>query len=132
MIELNEDGSLLTYMPDKPLVLSSAVNSSEEPHAKKNDKRDNKIPLEYLRLDGISEMCEVFAFGATKYGKDNYLLGHHVDQLTAAALRHILAYQSGEELDPESGKSHIGHAQACLSMLQSQKVLGTLRRGTGD
>lgn len=96
--------------------------------AKKNDKKDDKAPLEYLRLDGISEMCEVFAFGANKYGKDNYLLGHHVDQLTAAALRHILAYQAGQELDPETGKSHIAHAQATLAMLQTQKTLGTLRR----
>lgn len=96
--------------------------------AKKNDKKDGKVPLEYLRMDGISEMCEVFAFGANKYGKDNYLLGHHVDQLTAAALRHILAYQAGQELDPETGKSHVAHAQATLSMLQTQKTLGTLRR----
>jgi hypothetical protein len=100
--------------------------------AKKNDKKDGKVPLEYLRMDGISEMCEVFAFGANKYGKDNYLLGHHVDQLTAAALRHILAYQAGQELDPETGKSHIAHAQATLAMLQTQKALGTLRRDTDD
>jgi len=96
--------------------------------AKKNDKKDGKVPLEYLRLDGISEMCEVFAFGASKYGKDNYLLGHHIDQLTAATLRHILAFQSGEELDPETKKSHIAHAQCCLAMIQTQKTLGTLRR----
>lgn len=111
---LNPEG--IVGAPDEPLVAS------------KNDKKDGKSPLEYLRMDGISEMCEVFAFGATKYGKDNYLLGHHVDQLTAAALRHILAYQAGEELDPESGKSHIGHAMCCLSMLQTQKALNTLRR----
>jgi len=96
--------------------------------ASKDDVRDDKIPLEFLRLDGIAEMCRVFKFGGAKYGKNNYLKGHHVDQLTAAALRHLLAYQGGEELDPESGYSHVAHIMCCMAMLQTQKNLNTLRR----
>lgn len=93
--------------------------------AKKNDKVDGKTPLEFLRMDGVAEMCEVFGFGAKKYGRDNYLLGHEQTRLLAAAMRHILLYQAGEDLDPESGSTHIGHAQCCLAMLQSQKAVGT-------
>jgi hypothetical protein len=32
-------------------------------------------------------------------------------------MRHLVAYQSGEEIDPESGKSHLAHAQCCLIFL---------------
>lgn len=95
--------------------------------AKKNDKLDNKAPLEFLRLDGLREMCYVFQYGAKKYGKNNYLLGHKDSQLTAAALRHILAYQSGEPTDPETGYSHLAHAQCCLAMYFTQKALGTIK-----
>jgi len=95
--------------------------------AKKNDKLDNKAPLEFLRLDGVQEMCRVFEYGAKKYGKNNYLLGHQDSQLTAAALRHILAYQSGEHVDPETGYPHLAHAQCCLAMFFTQRALGTLR-----
>jgi hypothetical protein len=93
--------------------------------ASKNDKTDNKIPLEFLELDGIAEMCKVFAFGAEKYSAGNYFLGHEQTRLLAAAMRHLLAYQGGEDLDPESGLTHLGHAQCCLAMLQKQKALGT-------
>ena len=93
--------------------------------AKKNDKKDNKIPLEFLELDAIADMCRVFAFGATKYGRNNYFLGHNVTQLTSAGMRHLLAYQNGEDLDPESGLSHLGHAMCCVAMLIKQLALGT-------
>lgn len=99
-----------------------------EEGASKNDAKDDKAPLEYLRLDGIEEMCRVFKFGASKYGKENYLKGHHVDQLTSAALRHLLAYQDGQEHDPETGFRHIAHAMCCMAMLQTQIKLNTLRR----
>lgn len=93
--------------------------------AKKNDKADDKVPLEYLELDGVAGMCKVFAFGAKKYTKGNYFLGHEQTRLLAAAMRHVLAYQSGEDTDPESGLQHTHHAMCCLAMLHKQQALGT-------
>ena len=94
--------------------------------AMKNDEKDDKSPLDFLRLDGIQGAMRVFKFGAKKYAKNNYLKGGlNASRLTAAALRHILQYQDGEELDAESGESHIDHAMCCLMMLRSTQQLGT-------
>lgn len=94
--------------------------------AKKNDKIDNKIPTEYLTLDGVAAMCRAFKHGGEKYDDYNYYKGHTVNQLLAACIRHVLQYKDGEDTDGESGVSHIGHAMASLAMLEKQKALGTL------
>lgn len=66
-------------------------------------------------------------FGEKKYGRYNYTQGFETSRLIAACLRHVLAYQDGENNDPESGIHHLGHAKACLSMLLHCEQLGTLR-----
>lgn len=55
--------------------------------------------------------------GAGKYGDWNYLEGMKWSRLVGAALRHLLAWHSGETLDPETGISHLAHARCCLAML---------------
>jgi hypothetical protein len=57
------------------------------------------------------------AFGATKYSKNNWRNGIAYSRLIDAALRHILAYSSGEDFDLETGLSHAAHARCCLGML---------------
>jgi hypothetical protein len=43
-----------------------------------------------------------------------------------AMLRHALALIDGEDFDPDSGKSHLGHAKACLGIIADAKENGTL------
>ena len=125
----SSDGSYIWRLVDET---TKPLEEKDLTKATKNDKLDNKEPLEFLRMDGISEMCRVFAFGATKYGKDNYLLGMEQHRLTAAALRHILAHQQGDTIDPESGLPHLAHAMCCLSMYFSMKSCGTLIEEADD
>lgn len=61
-------------------------------------------------------LAEVMTFGASKYGDRNWEKGILVSRLYAASRRHIAAFIRGEDLDPESGKSHLAHANACLMM----------------
>ena len=35
----------------------------------------------------------------------------------AAAMRHIMAFNDGEDKDPESGLSHLAHAACCIMFL---------------
>lgn len=73
-----------------------------------------------LKKDAVSlwsayiEIARVLDFGAKKYARDNWRKGGGLTQcrVIAAALRHIAAYREGEELDPETGLSHLAHA-AC-------------------
>jgi Domain of unknown function (DUF5664) len=42
-------------------------------------------------------------------GKDNWKLGMPVTQVCESLMRHLFAYMSGEDTDPESGESHMSH-----------------------
>lgn len=64
----------------------------------------------------LIELAEVLTFGAQKYGAHNWRGGIATSRLLDAALRHITSYNGGENTDPESGKSHLIHATACLMM----------------
>ena len=75
----------------------------------------DKPRLELLSNYAITEMAHVLAYGASKYGDDNWRKGIAWRRLTGAALRHILAFQDGEDLDPETNRSHLAHAM-CMIM----------------
>ncbi len=62
-------------------------------------------------MDGLAQ---VRSFGAKKYQRENWRLGFKFNRSTAAAGRHIKAFEAGEDLDPESGLPHLLHAVACL------------------
>lgn len=92
--------------------------------AKKFD--GNKPDLSLLPKVALEEEARAFMLGVRKYGRYNYANGLETSRLIAACLRHIVAFQDGEDTDPESGASHLGHARACLAMLLHSKELGTL------
>lgn len=86
---------------------------------------DSKADLSLLPLPAMEAEARALMYGEKKYGRDNWRLGMESHRLVAAALRHIHAYNEGEDNDQESGVSHLGHARACLGML-----LGTIAAGT--
>lgn len=93
----------------------------------KHDTGKNRVDL--IPPTAIEAMGEAFTFGASKYADHNWAKGFNYSRLIGAAMRHILAYSRGEDKDPESGLSHIAHAQACLAMLSAHEVE---RLGTDD
>jgi len=90
---------------------------------------DNKIRPELLPIPALEAVIRVFTFGAKKYGDFNWENGFKFSRLTGACFRHIFAWLKGENLDPESGESHLAHAACCLLMLISFQLKGT---GTDD
>jgi hypothetical protein len=78
---------------------------------------EGKPPLSMISRELLEELANVRAFGAKKYEKNNWKKGFKYTRSIDAALRHISAFNSGEDKDPESGLSHIGHALACLEHL---------------
>lgn len=66
----------------------------------------------------LLDTAAVLSFGAKKYSKDNWkYVDNPNDRYLSAAYRHLLAFQSGEVNDPESGLPHIAHATCCLMFL---------------
>lgn len=82
----------------------------------------NKWDGDKLRLDLIPPSLSwavgsVLTFGAQKYGDRNWEAGIEWNRCYGALLRHLTAWWGGENLDPESGKSHLWHAACCLTFL---------------
>lgn len=90
-------------------------------------KHDQGKPrMELLSTAALTGVANVLTFGAKKYSANDWRGGFDYSRLIGAALRHILAFNDGEDFDSESGLSHIDHAQACLHFLSEQ-----LHKGTG-
>lgn len=73
-----------------------------------------KPPMELLDRFALEQIAKVLAFGAAKYGRDNWRKGIQLSRLIGASLRHLYAFADGENLDPESGLSHLSHAGCCI------------------
>lgn len=78
----------------------------------------DKEPLAWIPAECMQGIAKVLAYGAEKYEKDNWRRGIPMSRYISAALRHIHAWNNGEDLDPESGMSHIDHAMCGLMFVQ--------------
>ncbi len=77
-----------------------------------------KCPLHLLPPYALSETAWVQSLGAEKYGPWNWRQ-NRVEAMTyvGAILRHMAAWSSGEDNDPESGRSHLAHIAAGCNIL---------------
>ena len=79
-------------------------------------KYDGEKPkMHLLPPKAINEVAKVLTFGAQKYDEENWRkLEDLQSRYSSGALRHIFAHLDSEDLDPESGLSHLAHAICCL------------------
>ncbi len=78
----------------------------------KHDK--GKPRLELLSNIWLRGVGFVLAKGAETYAPHNWREGLELSRTLGAALRHILAFQDGEDLDHETGLNHLDHASCEL------------------
>jgi hypothetical protein len=79
-----------------------------------------KVPINLVPSRAIIAAAEVFAFGAQKYGANNWRKDMNkfpVSRHFASIQRHLLAWNEGEDIDPESGLPHLHHAMTQLMIL---------------
>lgn len=87
-----------------------------------------KTPLHLIPPPAMIAEAEVFKLGARKYGAYNWRIDPvSASVYQAAAMRHLLAWWEGQDIDAESGQSHLAHARACLGILLDAGHHGTLR-----
>jgi hypothetical protein len=82
-------------------------------------KRDNqgKVRVDLLPPFALEQMAKVFTFGATKYEPHNWKKGMAWSKVLASLKRHLLAFESGEDYDKETGLLHSAHIMANASFL---------------
>lgn len=89
-------------------------------------KLDSEKPrADLLPTAPLLAIAQVLGFGAKKYDAHNWRGGIEYSRLIGAALRHLLAYNDGEDKDPESGLSHLAHLGCCVLFLLEQEAKGT-------
>lgn len=71
-----------------------------------------------LPFGSIGRVVDVLTFGANKYNPNNWqTVPDARNRYFAATMRHIDAWWSGEQTDPESGLHHLAHGACCLLFL---------------
>ena len=86
-------------------------------HGIKHDQ--GKLKWHLLPMQYLQGVVRVLMFGAKKYDEHNWRKGMPWSQPHNAAIRHLAAFMTGEDIDPETGESHIDHAICCLIFLRA-------------
>ena len=82
-----------------------------------------KAPLSVLSFRVLYEIALGMLEGAIKYRRHNYrIFGVRSSVYTDAAMRHIAAFQEGEDIDPVSGLHHITKAMSSLHVLRDAQL----------
>lgn len=91
-------------------------HSISEPEGVKHD--EGKLDLTLIPPALLEETARVLMHGAAKYDRHNWTKVPDAEHRYAAALlRHVLAWQRGEILDPETGLHHLAHAACSIAFL---------------
>jgi len=87
----------------------------------------NKLPYHLCPTTFIAGVGMAFLEGCLKYGRSNFrAVGVRASIYYDACLRHLIAWFEGEDIDPESGLSHIYKAGACLAVIADAIECGKL------
>lgn len=100
-----KDGNTV-YLSAKDTEVKTTYSNSSGAVKNDTDKYDPTM----LSKEMVELVSRVRMFGAKKYSRGNWKKGFKQTRSLAAALRHLFAYLGGEDNDPESGLSHLGHA----------------------
>lgn len=109
---------------------NSALIAMEEKMDQTNPK--DLIGIKKPRLSlvppaGILYEALAMADGADKYGPYNWREKKVQAMIyLEACMRHLLAWQDGEEVAPDSGVPHLAHAKACIGILIDAKETDSL------
>jgi len=87
-----------------------------------------KQPFHFMPWGMIAGMGRVMKGGAGKYGEFNWGEAGVVASVYFDAFqRHVLAWWTGEDYDPDDGEHHLDHAACCLAIVRDCMALGNLK-----
>ena len=83
-----------------------------------------KVPMHVLPGGVLMEMGLAMMAGGRKYGTHNYrVMGVRASVYYDATLRHLLDWWEGEDIDSDSGLSHIIQAMSSLIVLRDSMLM---------
>jgi len=94
----------------------------------KGEAGSKKAPMWLLPPVALEQTAWVHKLGNDKYGPFNWrATGVCATTYVSAIMRHLNAWRDGEDLDPESGISHIAHIATSCNILLDAAACGTLQ-----
>lgn len=89
--------------------------------------KDNlgKPRVDLIPMRTLLEIGKVLDYGARQYAPHNWRLGLRYGDTMGSIMRHLIAFNEGEDDDPESGISHLAHAATQLLYLMEFRMTGT-------
>ena len=82
-----------------------------------------KVPVHCVSGQVLMEMGLGMLDGACKYGSHNYReAGVRASIYYDAAMRHLIAWWEGEDLDPDTGLSHVTKVLTCLATFRDAMI----------
>jgi hypothetical protein len=106
------------YPDNNPPAVGTLKSEARGTGARFNAGKSEYHQLPLFALDGVTR---VLMYGAKKYAPGNYLKGMPWTVAFNSAMRHLIEWQRGEELDPESGLPHLDHALCNLIFLSAYR-----------
>lgn len=101
--------------------------SDEKPTNPKDAIGIKKAAMSTVPAPFIMGVGAAMTEGALKYGRHNYReAGVRSSVYYDALMRHMMAWWEGEDIDPESGLSHLLKAAACLAVVYDSLSYGNL------
>lgn len=85
------------------------VNEPTTAQAIRHNQNKRKLSIILDAPHALNGLAEILEFGAAKYARGNFKKGFPYTEITDSMLRHLVAFQNGEDADPESGLPHVGH-----------------------
>lgn len=99
----------------------SASETTDNDQLAKADK--GKLELSLVNPQLVKAVAEVRMYGTEKYGDSENWRKVKPKRYVDALYRHLLAYIEGNEVDEESGLSHLAHMACNLSFLLDKEYL---------
>lgn len=88
---------------------------------------EGKPNVALIPPEALLSIAKVFTFGAEKYGVNNWRIdGDNTSwsRTYGSVQRHLNSWLAGEDLDPESGESHLTHAATQIMILMTHQSDG--------
>ena len=113
----------VAVQPLKPFVKAEAMRFD-----------DNKLRLDLIPWEAELELARVYTMGAIKYDDNNWRKGMAYSKCMGALRRHLLLWQSGQAVDPETGCHHLAQVawNALTLMVYELRGVGKDDRVKGD
>jgi hypothetical protein len=126
----NVGGDIVSYrvvVQPQAEPIHAALNalSSEKPTNPKDAIGVRKVPMSVVPSGVLMETALGMLEGASKYGRHNYrAMGVRASVYYDAAIGHLMDWWEGEDIDPDSGLSHVTKAICSLVVLRDAMLQG--------